>query len=70
MCRWWAEIEVLIVTSATTANVEANNTAINYIKGAARGCRNPANHKSRIFLRSAAPMQHEHSSQQTIPREP
>jgi len=27
-CRWWAEIEVLIVAGATTAKVEANNTAI------------------------------------------
>ncbi|MCH6471815.1 transposase [Sinomonas sp. 5-5] len=30
--RWWAEIEVLIVTGATTAKVEANNTAIKNIK--------------------------------------
>ncbi|MCO4238787.1 transposase [Pseudarthrobacter sp. MDT3-28] len=32
VCRWWAEIEVLIVTGATTAKVKANNTAINHIK--------------------------------------
>lgn len=29
-CRWWKEIEVLVVTSATTAKVEANNTAIKH----------------------------------------
>ena len=27
VCRWWKEIEVLIVTGATTGKVEANNTA-------------------------------------------
>ncbi|BAS11984.1 transposase [Arthrobacter sp. Hiyo8] len=32
ICRWWKEIEVLIVTGATTAKVEANNTAIKHIK--------------------------------------
>ncbi|WP_307097788.1 transposase [Arthrobacter sp. V1I9] len=26
ICRWWKEIEVLIVTGATTAKVEASNT--------------------------------------------
>ncbi len=34
ICRWWKEIEVLIVTGATTAKVEANNTAIKHIKRA------------------------------------
>ncbi|MFJ6314434.1 ISL3 family transposase [Pseudarthrobacter oxydans] len=32
VCRWWKEIEVLIVTGATTSKVEANNTAIKHIK--------------------------------------
>ncbi|MDQ6740898.1 MAG: ISL3 family transposase [Actinomycetota bacterium] len=32
ICRWWNEIEVLIVTGATTAKVEANYTAIKHIK--------------------------------------
>lgn len=35
ICRWWKEIEVLIVTGATTAKVEAINTAIKHIKGLA-----------------------------------
>jgi hypothetical protein len=32
VCRWWKEIEVLIITGATTGKVEANNTAIKNIK--------------------------------------
>jgi hypothetical protein len=32
VCRWWNEIEVLIVTGATTGKVEANNTGIKHIK--------------------------------------
>ncbi|MCD5341860.1 transposase [Arthrobacter sp. AK04] len=32
VCRWWAEIEVLIVTGATAAKVETNNAAIKHIK--------------------------------------
>ncbi|MBA4103969.1 MAG: ISL3 family transposase, partial [Arthrobacter sp.] len=32
VCRWWNEIEVLIITGATTGKVEANNTAIKNIK--------------------------------------
>jgi transposase len=31
ICRWWNEIEVLIVTGATTGKVEANNTSIKHI---------------------------------------
>lgn len=54
ICRWWNEIEVLIVTGATTAKVEANNTAIKHIKRTGRGYRNPGNYKSHIMLRSAA----------------
>ncbi|XDP44043.1 ISL3 family transposase [Sinomonas sp. P10A9] len=52
--RWWNEIEVLITTGATTAKVEANNTAIKNIKRTGRGFRNPENYRSRILLRSAA----------------
>ena len=48
------EIEVLIVTGATTAKVEANNTAIKHIKRTGRGFTNPRNYKTRILLRSAA----------------
>jgi transposase len=53
VCRWWKEIEVLIITGATTGKVEATNTAIKNIKRTARGYRNPANYKSVILLRSA-----------------
>lgn len=52
--KWWKEIEVLIVTGATTAKVEANNTTIKNIKRAGRGYRNPWNYRSRILLVSAA----------------
>lgn len=54
VCRWWDEIEVLIVTGATTAKVEANNTAIKNIKRTGRGFMNSANYRTRILLRSAA----------------
>lgn len=56
VCRWWNEIEVLITTGATTAKVEANNTAIKHIKDikrTGRGYRNPHNYRSRILLTSA-----------------
>jgi transposase len=53
VCRWWKEIEVLIITGATIGKVEANNTAIKNIKRTARGYRNAANYKSVILLRSA-----------------
>ncbi|MGC7153897.1 ISL3 family transposase [Paenarthrobacter ureafaciens] len=53
VCRWWNEIEVLIISGATTGKVEANNTAIKNIKRTARGYRNAANYKSVILLRSA-----------------
>ncbi|MCQ6272318.1 transposase [Pseudarthrobacter sp. R1] len=46
VCRWWKEMEVLIITGATTGKGEANNTAIKNIKRTARGYRNPANYKS------------------------
>ncbi|WP_441401059.1 ISL3 family transposase [Arthrobacter sp. 2YAF22_2] len=39
VCRWWKEIEVLIITGATTGKVEANNTSIKHIKRTVRGCR-------------------------------
>jgi transposase len=54
VCKWWKEIEVLVITGATTGKVEANNTAIKNIKRTARGYRNPSNYKSVILLRSAA----------------
>ena len=53
VCRWWNEIEVLIVTGATTGKVEANNTGIKHIKRTARGYRNAGNYKSIILMRSA-----------------
>jgi transposase len=53
VCRWWTEIEVLIVTGATTGKVEANNTGIKHIKRTARGYRNPGNYKSVILMTSA-----------------
>lgn len=54
ICGWWKEVEVLIVTGATTAKVEANNTAIKHIKRTERGSTNPDNYKTRILLRNAA----------------
>ncbi|WP_255475295.1 transposase [Pseudactinotalea sp. HY158] len=51
---WWEAIEVLIVTGATTAKVEAANTTIKNIKRTGRGFRNSANYKARILLASAA----------------
>ncbi|WP_315914420.1 ISL3 family transposase [Arthrobacter sp. lap29] len=54
ICRWWAEIEVLIVTGATTGKVEANNTSIKHIKRTGRGFTNTTNYTTRIMLRSAA----------------
>ena len=54
ICRWWNEMEVLIVTGATTAKVEANNTGIKHIKRTARGYRNAGNYKSVFLMRSAA----------------
>ncbi|MBG6219041.1 transposase [Arthrobacter sp. CAN_A6] len=54
VCRWWDEIEVLVITGATTAKVEANNTAIKNIKRTGRGFVNSTNYKTRILLRSAA----------------
>jgi transposase len=53
VCRWWTEIEVLIVTGATTGKVESNNTGIKHIKRTARGYRNPGNYKSVILMTSA-----------------
>ena len=55
VCRWWKEIEVLIITGATTGKVEANNTAIKNIKRTARGYRNAANYKSVIPLEKCRP---------------
>ncbi|MBN6769096.1 MULTISPECIES: ISL3 family transposase [Micrococcus] len=54
VAAWWEAIEVLLVTGATTARVEAANTGIKNIKRTARGFRNSANYKARILLTSAA----------------
>ena len=54
ICRSWKQIEVLIVTGATTAKVEANKTAIKHIKRTGGGFTNARNYKTRILLRSAA----------------
>lgn len=51
---WWDAIEVLIVTGATTARVEAANTGIKNIKRIGRGFRNAENYRMRILLTSAA----------------
>lgn len=51
---WWDAIEVLVVTGATTAKVEAANTGIKQIKRTGRGFRNPQNYRTRILLTSAA----------------
>ena len=53
---WWEAIEVLIVTGATTAKVEAANTGIKNIKRTGRGFRNAGNYRTRILLTSAARM--------------
>jgi transposase len=47
------EIDVLIITGATTGKIEANNTAIKNIKRTARGYRNADIYKSVSLLRSA-----------------
>ncbi len=54
VAAWWDAIEVLIVTGATTAKVEAANTGIKNIKRCGRGFRNSANYTTRILLSSAA----------------
>ncbi|MBM7499703.1 transposase [Brachybacterium muris] len=51
---WWDAIEVLILTGATTARVEAANTGIKNIKRTGRGFRNAENYRTRILLASAA----------------
>ncbi len=50
VCRWWNEIEVLITTGATTAKVEANNTAIKPIKRTGRGYRNLRTGEGWLYL--------------------
>ena len=51
---WWDAIEVLTVTAATTARVEAANTGITNIKRTGRRSRNPKNYRMRILLTNAA----------------
>jgi transposase len=70
VCRWWNEIEVLIVTGATTGKVEANNTGIKYIKRTARGYLDPGKYKSVILMRSAVRTAVWHSSGNPFPHEP
>jgi hypothetical protein len=36
VCLWWKEIEVLVITGATTGEVDANNAAIKNSKRTAR----------------------------------
>lgn len=43
VCGWWNEIEVLMVTGATTGKVKANNTGTKQIKRAVRGYSNADN---------------------------
>lgn len=70
VCRWWKEIEVLIVTGVTTAKVKANNTAIKHIKRTGRGLPTPETTK-RVSCCAVPPEQrHEHSSRQNIHHEP
>ena len=54
IAAWWDQIEVLIVTGATNAKVEAANTGIKNIKRTGRGFRNSDNYRTRILLTSAA----------------
>jgi transposase len=70
VCRWWNEIEVLIVAGATTGKVEANNTRIKHIKRTARGYRNACNYKSIILMTSAVRTAARHSSGNQLPHEP
>lgn len=51
---WWEQIEVLVITGATNAKVEAANTTIKNIKRTGRGFRKAANYRTRILLTSAA----------------
>ncbi|MDK1328673.1 transposase [Arthrobacter sp. zg-Y1143] len=67
ICRWWKEIEVLIVTGATTGKGEANHTSIKHIKWTARGYRNSDNYKSVILMRSAVRTAAGHSSRNQLP---
>ncbi|MEW1819276.1 transposase [Arthrobacter sp. NPDC080031] len=68
VCRWWKEIEVLIVTGATTAKVEANNTTIT--KGQAGDSPTHAT-TTRVSCCAVPPKQrYEHPSRQNIHHEP
>lgn len=54
ICRWWEQIEVLVVTGVSNAKTEAANTAIKNIKRTGRGFRNEDQYRARILLGSAA----------------
>jgi hypothetical protein len=49
-CGWRKEIDILIVTGATTAKLGANNTAIKHIKRTVRGFTNARNYKTLILF--------------------
>lgn len=51
---WWDQVEVFILTGATTAKVEAANSGIKNLKRTARGFPNPHSYRTRILLTSAA----------------
>ena len=55
VCRWWNKIEVLIVTGATTGNVEANNTCVIHIK------------RNRLRLREPRQLQIDYSHEKRRP---
>ncbi|MDZ7914520.1 MAG: transposase [Rhodococcus sp. (in: high G+C Gram-positive bacteria)] len=52
--KWWAQIEVLVITGVGNAKTEAANTMIKNIKRTARGFRNADHYRTRILLASAA----------------
>ncbi|MFF1880614.1 transposase [Pseudarthrobacter sp. NPDC058196] len=64
------KIEVLIVTGATTAKVEANNTAIKHIKSTGRGFTNARNYKRVSYCAVPPEQRHEHPSRQNVHHEP
>ncbi|WP_354191648.1 transposase [Arthrobacter sp. UYCu712] len=70
ICRWWKEIEVLIVSGATTAKVEATTPRSSTSKGQAGDSPTHATTK-RVSCCAVPPEQrHEHPSRQDIHHEP
>jgi transposase len=71
ICRWWKEIEVLIVTGATTAKVEANKTAMSHIKRKLAADSPTHATTKRVSCCAVPPEQrHEHPSRQNSHHEP